>query len=306
MQYTGKFLIKYMVQTRQLRKEHEDSHYCAALFRYLREFCIKYKEFVCFICADDKHKIAIGEGVATSTGVRNRPTMISRNTTLTACDHDFTKLSLTPSVIFFIDIPTNITESFYSGNVTVLYKDTLFQPSKALRHSTEFLTAIKNQYLNKLLPPILCLFTDGGGDHQCTFGSVQVALICLFLQGNFDLLIAVRTAPYQSWTNPAERIMSILNFALQGVALVRDNLSNEMETLFSKVDTIEEIRNQAKKHPQLEEELKNCIKIIQQLLENRTERLVLHDQPFKTYLPATDEEISDFFKVSFYYSLNIL
>src|SRR5437870_3689946 len=85
------------------------------------------------------------------------------DTILIACDHDFTKLSLTPSVIFFIDIPTDITESFYSGNVTVSYKDTLFQPSKALRHSTEFLTAIKNQYLNKTLPPILCLFTDGGG-----------------------------------------------------------------------------------------------------------------------------------------------
>src|SRR5208282_3959652 len=125
-----------------------------------------------------------------------RPTMVPNNTTLTACDHDFTKLSLTPSVIFFIDIPKDITDSFYSGNVTVSYKDTLFQPSKALRHSTEFLTAINHQYINKSLPPILCLFTDGGGDHRCTFGSVQIALICLFLQGDFDLLIAVRTAPY--------------------------------------------------------------------------------------------------------------
>ena len=67
------------------------------------------------------------------------------------------------------------------------------------------------------------------------------------MQGiNFDLLIAVRTAPYQSWTNPAERIMSILNFALQGVALVRDSLSENMKILFLKVDTIGEIREQLK------------------------------------------------------------
>ncbi|CAG8585335.1 14573_t:CDS:2, partial [Racocetra fulgida] len=64
---------------------------------YLREFAILYKEFVCFILADDKHKIPIGEKVPTSTGVRNRPTMVPVNSQLSACDHDFTKLSITPS-----------------------------------------------------------------------------------------------------------------------------------------------------------------------------------------------------------------
>jgi len=43
-----------------------------------------------------------------------------------------------------------------------------------------------------------------------------------FLRGDFDLLIAARTAPQQSWTNPVERIMSILNLGLQGVAIVRE------------------------------------------------------------------------------------
>jgi|GEM_PF-6742638 len=41
-QYTGKFKVKYKVQTRVLRKEHPDGHYCAAIFRYLREFAIKF------------------------------------------------------------------------------------------------------------------------------------------------------------------------------------------------------------------------------------------------------------------------
>ena len=43
-----------------------------------------------------------------------------------------------------------------------------------------------------------------------------------FLRGDFDLLIAARTAPQQSWTNPVERIMSILNLGLQGVAIIRE------------------------------------------------------------------------------------
>ncbi len=35
--YTGRFKVKYMVQARQFRKDHEDAHYAAAIFRYQRE-----------------------------------------------------------------------------------------------------------------------------------------------------------------------------------------------------------------------------------------------------------------------------
>ena len=76
MHYTGRFNIKYQIQARQLRKDHPDAHYCACLFRYPREFAILYHEYVCFIAADDKHKIPIGEGVATSTGVRNKKSLV--------------------------------------------------------------------------------------------------------------------------------------------------------------------------------------------------------------------------------------
>uniref|UniRef100_U9UFF9 Uncharacterized protein n=2 Tax=Rhizophagus irregularis TaxID=588596 RepID=U9UFF9_RHIID len=92
MHYNGQFNIKYQIQARQL--------------------------------PDDMHKVPIREGVATSTGVRNKKSLVSTNTTLTASDYDFTKLSLTPSVIFFIDVPTTIEDSFYHGNVFVSYKDT--------------------------------------------------------------------------------------------------------------------------------------------------------------------------------------
>ena len=43
---------------------------------------ILYHNHVCFITADDKHKIPIGEGVATSTGVRNRKSIVSTDATL--------------------------------------------------------------------------------------------------------------------------------------------------------------------------------------------------------------------------------
>jgi hypothetical protein len=219
MHYTGRFNIKYQVQARQLCKDHPDAHYCACLFRYLREFAILYRNHVCFIAADDKHKVPIGEGITTSTGVCNKKNIVSTDTILAASNHDFTKLSLTSSVTFFINISKSIEHSFYNGKVFVSYKDTLFQPSNAIRHATEFYNAIQSHYAPNI-PPILCLYTDGGPDHRTTFGSVQISLLCLFLHGDFDILIALRTAPYHSWANPAEQIMSIINLGLQGVAIM--------------------------------------------------------------------------------------
>ena len=72
---------------------------------------------------------------------------------------------------------------------------------------------------------MVLLYTDGGPDHRLTYGSVQVFLLCLFIRFNLDLLIAVRTAPGNSWTNLAKRVMPVLNLALQNVALERSKMS---------------------------------------------------------------------------------
>ncbi|CAB4398618.1 unnamed protein product [Rhizophagus irregularis] len=263
IQYTGRYQVKFKVQGRLLRKKSVDSHYCAALFRYLREFLIQYRQWACFISADDKHKVPIGESVPVSTGVRNRRLLSTQNNDLNASDHDFTKLSLTPSVIFFVSIPSNISGGFYNGQVFVSFKDTVFEPSSAIRHATEFQDAI----------------------HKI-----------LFLSGNYDMLIAVRTAPHHSWTNPAERIMSILNLGLQNVAIMRNTMSDESEALFDKADTLDEIRDKANKNSNLEMELRDCIKDVQSLLHSRSERLVLKDQYFKCYNAASEYDINGLFQ----------
>ena len=45
LQFTGKLDVKFMIQPCQLRQRHEDSHYCAAMFRYLKEFSILYRDY---------------------------------------------------------------------------------------------------------------------------------------------------------------------------------------------------------------------------------------------------------------------
>ena len=70
--------------------------------------------------------------------------------------------------------------------------------------------------------PILILI-NGGPDHRVTFSSFRLALITLFRALDLDMmLVSVRTCPYQSWTNMAERVLSTLNLALQNVALARE------------------------------------------------------------------------------------
>lgn len=44
--YTGgKLDIKFMIQARQFRKSHVDTHYDIAVFHYHREMAVEFKEF---------------------------------------------------------------------------------------------------------------------------------------------------------------------------------------------------------------------------------------------------------------------
>jgi len=51
-----------------------------------------------------------------------------------------------------------------------------------------------------------------------------LSAILEFIALDLDLLIACRTAPNQSYNNPAERVMSLLNLGLQNVALSRTEM----------------------------------------------------------------------------------
>ena len=132
-------------------------------------------------------------------------------------DHDFSRGSLVPSVTIKIDIPEQVDDSWYKGSVNICIKEAVFQPSSPYRHVIE---------LEKHLPcplqtPVLMLYTDGGPDHRCTYLSVKCTLVYLWHKLDVDMLVLGRTPPGWSWKNPAERIMSQLNLALQSVGMMR-------------------------------------------------------------------------------------
>src|SRR6266542_6639465 len=98
LQYTGILLLKFMIQIRQLRCDHIDAHYASALFRYLKELAIKFRDNTWLIFLDDKHRCKISESGSPVTAVeRRKQIVVSKNMTFIVSDHDFTKCSLISS-----------------------------------------------------------------------------------------------------------------------------------------------------------------------------------------------------------------
>ena len=289
--YKGRIALKFTLQSRQLRSSHIDDHYCAAIFKYMRNIAVKYRENVTFLSIDDKSKVDFGEpNLAISAGVRGKKSIVPLTTVLGALDHDVqSKGSLTLSVCLNVDVPEEM-GTFYQGQVTVILKDAVFQPSTQFRHSTELC-----QILEKAGPvnPILMIYSDGGPHHRFTFSGVQLSLIGLFKKLDLDLLVVGRTAPGHSWANPVERIMSLLNLAYQNVAQSRSFCTAEVEQILKCCGGMDDIRKVGKNNPEVEKQWLNFVKSMIDKLNERTRRVILKGKLFDTLEPATTKEIND-------------
>ena len=90
MNYKGKMKVKYMVQQRNIRKSHDDEHYCSAIYKYLREQIVTHKNHAAFVSTDDKNKIKIGEPKCPITAAtRGKRVLVATNQLLQVADHDF-------------------------------------------------------------------------------------------------------------------------------------------------------------------------------------------------------------------------
>ena len=295
--YTRRFRVKYMVQARQFRKNHEDSHYAACIFRYEREMAAKFRQHSLFVCMDDKHRVKVGEPHhPVAAAERGKKVLVGHNTSFEVADHDFTKFSLIPSVSLLVNIPKDVTESWYSGQVFIGLKEGAYEPSSPLRHVTELNGTLKKYGLLSG-KSVLFVYTDGGPDHRLTYLSVKISLICLFLSCDFDYLCACRTAPCHSWRNPAERVMSIVNLGLQAVGLMRQELSDTEEALIASSNNLSQLRNLAQKNPEIVAAVRDSIEPVKVLLSSIFQRLELHGQKFSMFTPANENDLMQMWSV---------
>ena len=156
--------------------------------------------------------------------------------------------------------------SFLRHKVFMGLKEAANEPSSALRHCTELEKVLSSQ-TDFATKPIVLVYSDGGFDHRITYLTTKIALISLFLRCDLDFLAAVRTAPYQPWKNPVERIMLILNLALQGVGLMRKEMPPKFEAVISSCKSVKDIRSACFNHPGLKEAIVMSTEPVKILLE---------------------------------------
>ena len=120
---------------------------------------------------------------------------------------------------------------------------------------------------------------------------MQLSLIALFLSLDLDYLCAARTAPFHSWRNPVERIMSVVNLGLQCVDLARGEMDEENERLVAKAGTMKELRKLSLKQPGLKEAVVDSVASDKVRLSQVLVHLQLKGENFNLFVPATQEEM---------------
>ena len=73
----------------------------------------------------------------------------------------------------------------------------------------------------------------------------MVSWLAYFIMSGCDSLVVGRTIPTQSWTNPVERVMFILNLALSNCALARDLMDDDFEKKMKKCNSMSSVRKHA-------------------------------------------------------------
>lgn len=94
---------------------------------------------------------------------RGQQVVVAKDIAMAVSDHNFTKSKIIPSVSLVSEIPSDISQSFYTGQVCVTLKEGIFEPSSCLRHCRELLDVLEGT--RNHLKPILRLYTDGRSDH---------------------------------------------------------------------------------------------------------------------------------------------
>ena len=89
---------------------------------------------------------------------------------------------------------------------------------------------------------MLAIKTDGGPDRNTTYVAVQLAFLALALELGVRHLILMRTAPGQSYVNPVERVMSVLNVAGQGIATARGLCAADTEAVLKNANSMKNTR----------------------------------------------------------------
>lgn len=168
----------------------------------------------------------------------------------------------------------------------------MFQPSSALRHAAE-----NSRLISSSGKAVVASIADGGPDHNVRHGQAQLAHISTFQKHDLDMSVAINTCPGNSWANPTERIMSLLNLALNGVSLSRVEMSKENEALIKSPSNMKEMRAAAEKNPDVKSVVRDSLQKPVSIINDRFRRLSLKGTQFQILPSVSDEQITGQFRM---------
>ena len=146
---------------------------------------------------------------------------------------------------------------------------------------------------------VLLLYFDGGSDHRLRYRTVQAALSALRILLNLDMVVAANTYPYHSFSNPVERIMAILNIALNGAVLERGEMGELQEQALHSCCSMAATRRAVAKDESKAEPLglrqawKESMDVPIKCLEGVFGRLLLKEEPFHVGKAATAQDMEN-------------
>ena len=146
------------------RKYSENDHYCNPLYKYAREKTSQFKEHTSSLSTNDKDKIKVDEtNYPTAAVTRGKKALVAHQRIAQATDHDFSAITLTPTVVLMNEIPQKVDDSWYRSKPYLFIKITATELSSAIKNAAELKeTLLKKWSTVELTPPIVILYTDGG------------------------------------------------------------------------------------------------------------------------------------------------
>ena len=115
--------------------------------------------------------------------------------------------------------------------------------------------------------------------------------MCAFGWLKLDFLVAVQTAPNNSWINPCERLMSIHKWDCSAVSTSQAKSSDDIEATLKSCYSMANIHKEAVSYPLLKSVVADSLVSVMSLVESRFLRLSLKETKFEIGDVATEDDM---------------
>ena len=255
------------------------------------------------ISTADKNEIEVGEpNYPISVLTRKKRVLVAHGQSLQACHHDFSKVSLVPTVAFSHDIPNTVNESFYRGTPYVYLKAHATEPSSAIRNAKEIAHVLIEKYESKeKVPPMEeeVEFSACANRNDCLTTLSQLGLTDRSTHGTWQFVYQPPHTPPPPAPHTSKKMNCVLNLGQNAIEYIRSAVHSGpgFEKHLLNCQGVNDVRNLLEKNLDqnaklLKESRSNCLDLIKAIFLC----LQLEENIIQERDAIVDSEVSSFLK----------